>query len=116
MVERWYNGIKATRPDAKFSVSPFGIYRPCHPEGQPCEIKGFDQYEELYADPKLWMQEGWVDIMAPQLYWEIDPPAQSFTTLLTWWDSPDVNPLSIQVCPGMAAYKVTLTHKRSFTK
>lgn len=49
--------------------------------------------QELYADSKLWLQQGWVDFLAPQLYWEIDPPEQSYPTLLDWWIDPEVNTL-----------------------
>lgn len=48
-------------------------------------IIGFDQYTEIFVDAKLWLQQGWVDILQPQLYWKIDPPAQSYPILLDWW-------------------------------
>jgi uncharacterized lipoprotein YddW (UPF0748 family) len=81
MVQRLATGIRAAKPHVKFGISPFGIYRP----GQPPQIKGLDQYEAIYADPKKWLEEGWVDYIAPQLYWRIDPPAQSYPVLLQWW-------------------------------
>ncbi|MHC5721846.1 MAG: family 10 glycosylhydrolase, partial [Nostoc sp.] len=33
MVQRLWQGIKATKPDVKFGISPFGIYRPGQPAG-----------------------------------------------------------------------------------
>ena len=81
MVERLYQGIHAEKPYVKFGISPFGIYRPGNPPG----IVGLDQYESLYADVKLWLTKGWVDYLAPQLYWRIDPPQQSYPALLNWW-------------------------------
>ncbi|TAF54128.1 MAG: hypothetical protein EAZ61_06175, partial [Oscillatoriales cyanobacterium] len=81
LIERLYTGIKAEKPNVKFGISPFGIYRP----GQPAGIVGMDQYREIYADPKLWLQKGWLDYLAPQLYWRIDPAAQSYPRLLEWW-------------------------------
>jgi len=81
LVKRLYEGIRATKPHVKFGISPFGIYRP----GQPPQIQGLDAYESLYADALKWLQQGWVDYMAPQLYWRIDPPAQSYPVLLKWW-------------------------------
>lgn len=56
----------------------------------PSSIVGLDPYAELYADSKLWLENGWVDVLAPQLYWRIDPPAQSYTTCIDWWIN--VNP------------------------
>ena len=81
MIKRIAEGIKATKPYVKFGISPFGIYRP----GKAPGIVGMDQYEDLYADVKLWMERGWVDYLAPQLYWRIDPPQQSYPVLLNWW-------------------------------
>jgi uncharacterized lipoprotein YddW (UPF0748 family) len=76
-----YRAIKRTKRRVKFGVSPFGIWRP----GYPATIQGFDPYEQIYADARKWLVEGWVDYFAPQLYWPIQPPAQSYPTLLEWW-------------------------------
>ena len=81
MVQRLSTGIRATKQHIKFGISPFGIYRP----GQPPQIKGLDAYNVLYADAKKWLVEGWVDYIAPQLYWRIDQKAQSYPVLLKWW-------------------------------
>lgn len=81
MVQRLAEGIRAEKPHVKFGISPFGIYRP----GQPSQIRGLDAYSELYADSKKWLEQGWLDYLSPQLYWRIDPPAQSYPVLLQWW-------------------------------
>jgi len=94
MMQRLSTGIRATKQHVKFGISPFGIYRP----GQPRQAQGMDQYESLYADPKKWLEEGWVDYMAPQLYWRIDPPAQSYPVLLQWWTQN--NPKRRHIYPG----------------
>ena len=80
-IARLYSGIKAAKPHVKFGLSPFGIWRP----GQPPQIEGFDQYEQLYADARKWLNEGWIDYFAPQLYWPINRLPQSFPVLLGWW-------------------------------
>ncbi len=95
-IERIYREIKQTKPHVKFGLSPFGIWRPGHPES----IRGFDQYEGLYADAKLWLNEGWIDYFTPQLYWPIDRVEQSFTTLLTWWAGE--NTKNRHLWPGMS--------------
>ena len=95
LVQRLSVAIHAEKPHVKFGISPFGIYRPNEPPG----IKaGLDQYGQIYADPKLWMEQGWVDYLAPQLYWRIDPPAQSYPALLDWWVSQ--NPLHRHIYAG----------------
>ncbi len=80
-VQRVYRGIRREKPHVKFGMSPFGIWRP----GYPRSILGFDQYDVLYADARLWLNEGWVDYFTPQLYWPIRQVAQSYPVLLGWW-------------------------------
>lgn len=95
-----YEGIKAAKPSVKFGLSPFGIWRP----GNPSQIEGFDAYAVLYADAKKWMENGWADYFAPQLYWAIDPKPQSFPVLLQWWNQH--NPKKRHIWPGMDTTKV----------
>lgn len=95
-----YQTIKAEKPWVKFGISPFGIWRPKNPPG----ITGFDAYAEIYADSLKWLREGWCDYLAPQLYWAIDPPAQSFPALLAWWIEQNVR--HRHIWPGMDDLKI----------
>lgn len=81
LIENVYKEIKSSKPYVKFGISPFGIWRP----GFPSSIKGFDQYEKLYADAKLWLNKGWIDYFTPQLYWPSYKLNMSFPVLLGWW-------------------------------
>jgi uncharacterized lipoprotein YddW (UPF0748 family) len=80
-IENLYKEIKAEKPEVKFGLSPFGIWRP----GYPKSVAGMDQHNELYADARLWLNEGWIDYYTPQLYWKINQFPQSFPVLLGWW-------------------------------
>ena len=78
-----YSGIKKEKPWVRLGISPFGLWRPGYPEGSG---KGaMDPYEDLAADSRKWLQNGWLDYLAPQLYWPIQPPERSYPTLLAWW-------------------------------
>ncbi|HEV2695420.1 MAG TPA: family 10 glycosylhydrolase [Verrucomicrobiae bacterium] len=99
-MEQLYRSVKAAKPWVQVGVSPFGIWRPKNPPS----IAGFDSYAEIYCDSRKWLQEGWCDYLAPQLYWGIQPPATSFTTLLDWWNSQ--NPHRRHIWPGMDTLKV----------
>jgi uncharacterized lipoprotein YddW (UPF0748 family) len=101
LVESLYTEIKKLKPWVKFGVSPFGIWRP----GYPTPIRGLDAYEALYADSRLWLVEGWLDYFAPQLYWAVGAPQQSYPMLLAWWA--DQNHRGRHLWPGNATYKVT---------
>lgn len=83
MVQRLHGELQSAAPDVRFGISPFGIYRP----GMPPGITGLDQYAEIFADPKLWIEQGWVDYLAPQLYWPSTQTAQAYEPLLEWWSA-----------------------------
>jgi uncharacterized lipoprotein YddW (UPF0748 family) len=99
-IQRLYQEVHAVKPHIDVGISPFGIWRPGNPPG----VTGLDAYATLYADSRKWLQQGWVDYLAPQLYWADSPPQQSFSALLDWWISQ--NTLKRNVWPGMAAYRV----------
>jgi uncharacterized lipoprotein YddW (UPF0748 family) len=96
LIRRLYEGIKHEKPHVKFGVSPFGIWRPEHPES----IEGLDQYDVLYADARLWLRSGWLDYSSPQLYWPINQVPQSYPVLLGWWIGENVQ--ARHVWPGIS--------------
>ena len=87
LVERLWREVKELKPHVLVGISPFGIWRPGHPPG----IKGLDQVAALNADPRKWLREGWLDYLAPQLYWRIDAPAQGYEQLLAWWAGENIH-------------------------
>lgn len=82
LVRDLYRTVHAIKPWVKVGISPFGIGRP---DRRPPGIAGFSQYDKLYADAERWLRAGWLDYLAPQLYWPIDREAQSFPVLLDYW-------------------------------
>ena len=97
LIEGIYTDIKAVKRWVKFGISPFGLWRPNFPTGTG---GGLDPYEEMGADSRKWLQSGWVDYMAPQLYWPIEPAKLSFTAYYDWWLSQ--NTAGRHIFPGMA--------------
>jgi len=81
MIKEVGETIKAEKLWVKFGVSPFGIWQ----NGYPTGIAGLDSYKSLYSDSRKWLQEGWVDYLTPQIYWNIDAPKQSYSRILQWW-------------------------------
>jgi uncharacterized lipoprotein YddW (UPF0748 family) len=85
LVKALSDAIKATKPWVRFGISPFGIYRNKKQDEGGSDTNGLSNYDDLYADTQLWINEGWIDYVIPQLYWEIGHPAANYTTLLHWW-------------------------------
>ena len=78
--------IKGVKPWVKFGVSPFGIYRNKRSSAIGSQTNGLQNYDDLYADVLLWVNNGWVDYCVPQLYWQIGHPAADYKTLIEWWN------------------------------
>lgn len=78
--------IKKEKPYCKFGISPFGVWRnkDRDPEGSNTKA-GQTNYDDLYADILLWLEEGWIDYVAPQLYWEIGHKLADYQELINWW-------------------------------
>jgi uncharacterized lipoprotein YddW (UPF0748 family) len=100
LIEQISKSIKAEKPQVLFGISPFGIPRP----GQPVGVKGFDQYDKLYADAVHWVGQGWADYFSPQLYWKVDAPGQPFQPLLDHWIK--VNSKNRHIWPGLSISRV----------
>ncbi|HVS96955.1 MAG TPA: family 10 glycosylhydrolase [Puia sp.] len=78
--------IKQEKPWVKFGVSPFAIWRNSNkdPEGSDTH-GGQTDYDNLYADVLLWLKQGWVDYVVPQIYFEFTQPHAPYGVLLDWW-------------------------------
>lgn len=110
LVERLWRDVKQQKPHVLVGVSPFGIWRPGHPPG----TKGLDQVAALNADPKKWLHEGWLDYLAPQLYWRIDAPEQGFEKLLGWWAGQNVQHRGLW--PGLYTSRIRQDPAAAVTK
>jgi len=98
-VSNLYSAVKQQKPWVRVGISPFGIWKPGVPEGIEA---GLDSCESLACDSRKWLKNGWVDYLAPQLYWRISPAKQSFSNLLTWWREQGSRP----VWPGIATERI----------
>ena len=78
--------IHRIKPWVKFGVSPFGIYRNKRNDPNGSETLGLQNYDDLYADVLLWVNNGFIDYCVPQLYWEIGNRAADYQTLIQWWN------------------------------
>ncbi len=94
-IQGLYEGVKAIKPSIVVGISPFGIWRPGNPPG----ITGLDAFDELSADSHKWMLQGWLDYLAPQLYWTLDGNEDRFRLLDAWWRSQ--NPHGRYIWPGL---------------
>lgn len=95
--------IKAANSRVKFGISPFGVWRNSSKDPRGSASKaGLTNYDDLYADILLWLKEGWIDYVVPQLYWETSHSYVGYYMLTDWWSR---NTFGRQLFIGHGVYR-----------
>lgn len=112
LVQGLHKFMEKNAPKADFGISPAGIWasKTLNPAGSNT-TSTYSSYYNMYADTKLWVEEGWLDYIAPQIYWERGHKTADFTALLDWWCDVTKN-TGVKLYIGLADYK-TLEAKAS---
>ena len=98
--------IHECRPEVEFGISPFGVWRNAAVDSTGSKTTaGITNYDDLYADIRLWIQNGWIDYVLPQLYWEIGKRAADYEVLAHWWAN-EVRGTNCKLYIGMAPYRL----------
>ncbi len=106
LVSKIHEEIKKEKPNVEFGISPFGVWRNKSTDVRGSETRaGVQNYDDLYADIVHWMDKGWVDYVAPQIYWNKGFEKADYTTLVKWW-SEESKKHDVKLYIGQAAYKV----------
>jgi len=104
LIKNSFETIKARKPWVQFGVSPFGVWKNSSTDPKGSDTRaGQTTYEDLYADPLLWMQEGWLDYLIPQVYWSMDLPVASHRKIVNWWAQ---NSTNTNLYIGNGPYKI----------
>jgi uncharacterized lipoprotein YddW (UPF0748 family)/N-acetylmuramoyl-L-alanine amidase len=96
--------IKAASKDVSFGISPFGIWanKTTNPLGS--DTKGNQSFSSHYADTRKWVKEGWLDYIAPQIYWNVGYTIADYSKIVAWWEDV-VKDTAVKLYIGQAAYK-----------
>ena len=98
--------IHECKDSVQFGISPFGVWRNASIDSTgSATTAGITNYDDLYADIRLWIQKGWIDYVLPQLYWEIGKKAADYEILAHWWAN-EVKGTKCQLYIGMAPYRL----------
>ncbi len=104
LVRQSHETIKSIKPWVQFGISPFGVWKNNNTDPKGSDTKaGQTTYEDLYADPLLWMEKGWIDYLAPQVYWSMDLPVASHRKIVDWWAKNNYN---TNLYVGNGPYKI----------
>jgi uncharacterized lipoprotein YddW (UPF0748 family)/N-acetylmuramoyl-L-alanine amidase len=81
-----YNAIKSVNKDCEFGVAPFGIWKNDDGSNGGSKTNGLSSYSAIYADSLAWINGGYVDYLAPQIYWRFSTAVAPFDELTRWWN------------------------------
>lgn len=103
------DSIHLVKPDVKFGISPFGVWRneSTDPSGSDTKA-GVTAYDSMYADVRAWIRNGWIDYVAPQIYWSTSNQTVNYHVLVDWWVQ-EVRGTDVDLLIGHAAYKLGTT-------
>ena len=103
--------IKECKDSVEFGISPFGVWRNASVDSTGSKTQaGITNYDDLYADTRLWIKEGWIDYILPQLYWEIGKKVADYEILAHWWAN-EVRGTKCKLYIGMAPYRLVESQK-----
>ena len=105
-IEEISQTIRECKDSVAFGISPFGVWRNASVDSTGSATKaGITNYDDLYADIRLWIQKGWIDYVLPQLYWEIGKRVADYDILAHWWAN-EVRGTQCKLYIGMAPYRL----------
>lgn len=125
MIELIHNKLAKLSKKVEFGISPFGIYRTLksnykEPDEGAWEYGSnnasscFTNYKGLYADIYKWIQNGWIDYVTPQVYFDMDNTKLNdegkevcsvrYADLVDWW-SWAVKGTNVKLYIGQAIYR-----------
>ncbi|NJP93397.1 family 10 glycosylhydrolase [Nonomuraea sp. FMUSA5-5] len=104
MVSEMQQRVLAAKPEIAWGISPSGIWRNKATDPLGSDTNGGQSYDNLHADTRGWVKKGWLDYIAPQLYWYIGQPPADYSKLVPWW-SDVASGTNTLLWIGQAAYK-----------
>lgn len=106
-VKMIHDAVKSANPDCRYGISPFGIYAN-KGSGTPVagsDTNGLEAYNSLYCDAVTWAKNGYVDYLAPQIYWAFNTSAAPFDVVARWWNA-NLDGTGVDLYIGHALHKI----------
>lgn len=83
--------IEEEHPDMRFGISPAGVAGKADTSADkfgvdPVPVAAYDwQYSTIYSDPLAWLNDGSIDFISPQIYWQTYHTTAPYEPLCEWW-------------------------------
>ncbi len=104
LVKMCYEAVKKADADCRFGIAPFGIWQNNDGENGGSETAGMEAYSTIFCDAIAWAKDGYVDYLAPQIYWDFGKESAPFATVADWW-STMLDGTGVELYISHAAYK-----------
>ncbi len=106
MVKLCYDEIKAVRDNCLFGIAPFGIWQNDNGVNGGSDTAGMESYSSIYCDSLAFVEGGYIDYIAPQIYWSFSTSVARYDTLVRWWNSKVQNTgVDLLICHGVYRYE-----------
>ena len=86
LMRECYDAINSVSA-CELGVAPFGIWQNDNGENGGSDTAGLESYSAIYCDTLALVENGCVDYIAPQLYWDFNTSVARFDTLARWWNA-----------------------------
>jgi Uncharacterized protein conserved in bacteria len=98
--------IHRAKPQLQYGISPFGVWRNIADDPTGSDTRaGVTTYDSMYADVRTWIRQGWIDYVAPQIYWSLSFEVARYDKLVDWWAN-EVRGTNVELLIGHAPYKL----------
>ncbi len=114
MVEEMDEAVHKENPEIIFGISPRGIWANDTDMPEGSATKGGGSYNTVYADSKAWVENGWVDYIMPQIYWNIGYEIADYSILCDWWSNL-VKDTDVKLYIGEGAYRTVSSTTPAWT-
>ncbi len=104
LIQRVDQTIHSIDASVAFGISPMGVWKNSSSDPEGSATKGSEGYYTVYGDAKKWVEEGWVDYIVPQIYWETGNSSADYETLVKWWNDV-VEGTDVALYIGQGVYK-----------
>lgn len=104
LIKAVQQAIKKRNKQIAFGISPFGIWANASTHELGSLTAGNESLTAHYADTRKWVREGWIDYIAPQIYWHMGFAIADYEILVRWW-ADVVRDTGVKLYIGIAGYR-----------
>ncbi len=104
LVKSSYEAVKEANADCRFGVAPFGIWQNKSGDNGGSATLGMEAYKSIYCDALAWAEGGYVDYIAPQIYWSFSQENAAYDVIADWWNS-RLDGTGVELYISHAAYR-----------